>query len=208
MNERKDHSKRAATVKKLVGATVPTASQVIPQEMVVEPIVPAIKGLPDVQELMHCIPQFASLRPKHLSVLMAIADDLMSDNTRSDSQMARDLGIERLLITRARQNVLFAQCLGVMVLGIARGRSDLYLVWTEQAARGGNSAMIRLLWELTGLYVPKSKHMNVNIDLTQEHVAKTWEDALDEMLISLGHAGWTADRIAARFNTLRSQGAF
>jgi len=174
----------------------------------VQPVIPAIETTDDVSNLLRSVPQFASLPTNHIRILIEISSDILSEETRSDIELAEAVGCDRKTVYNARSNPRFASCLGILVIGIARGRSDSYLRWTEAAAKDGKVGALKLLWELTGLYVRTSRNYNLNIEAQVQQAPQTFEDAFDHFLIALGTAGYSAERITARYNELRARGAF
>jgi len=172
-------------------------------------LVPEIIDEDDMDALSNTFQQFAHLPPKRLAVLMQIGRDLVSETPRSDSEIARVLGINRETVYNCRNDPQWSVALGILVVGIARGRSDLYLQWTEQSARKGSVGSLKLLWELTGLYIQKHKNLNVNVDATPIYLKdQSFDNVIDEFIIALGGAGWSAQQIVSRYNELRSQGAW
>ena len=177
---------------------------------VVSPVVPEINTPEDVENMSTAFAMYAGMNTKKLAVLMAIGQDLVSDSPRSDAQIAKDLGIQPHTVGRYRNDPQWSMALGTLVVGIARGRSDLYLQWTEKSAKEGKVSAQKLLWEISGIYIQRKKSMNMNIDMTLDtgNVPKTYTDAVDDFLIALGEAGWNAQQIVERFNALRASGAW
>jgi len=191
------------------GLKVPSPrTHLLKDDQTLEPVIPAIDTVDDVKALLGNVPQFASLPIKQLKVLLEISHDILSEQSRSDQQIALDVGCNRETVHNARSNPRFAACLGILVIGIARGRSDLYLRWTEDSAKKGNSSSLKLLWQLTGLYVERRANLNVNVDQQLQQAPQTFGDAYTQFLIALGTAGYTAERITSDFNDLRAKGAF
>lgn len=177
---------------------------------IVDPVIPEVKSNEDVDSLAASFSQLAALNTQKLTVLINFAKDLVSEKPRSDSQMARDLGMNRHTIGIYRSDPEFSSCLALLIVGIARGRTDLYLRWTEEAAKGGSVGALKLLWEISGIYVARSKSINVNMDMNFNASEPTTDyvEAVDEFLIALGEAGWSSAQVASRMNELRASGAW
>lgn len=200
--------KHAKANKNKTGANVPNYAKVMLDNETAQPVIPSIESVDDVEALCKNVPAFASLPINHLRILVEIATDLITEMSRSDLEIAEAVGCDPSTVYRARHNPHFATCLGVLVIGIARGRSDSYLRWTEAAAQDGKVGAIKLLWELTGLYVQTTRSLNMNVNANIQQAPQTFEDAFDQFLIALGTAGYSAERITTRYNELRARGAF
>lgn len=169
-----------------------------------------IQNPEDAKDYLSSHVQFAQLSHKQLNLLVEIAADLTSDSHRSDTALARAAGVHRHSVRHWRSNPQFASALGVLVLGITRGRADVYLRWTEQAAKDGKVNALKLLWDLSGLYITRTRSENVNVNVTQPQPVRldNVEQALEHVLISLGSKGVSLDRIISKWNELKTQGAF
>jgi hypothetical protein len=177
---------------------------------VVAPLIPELKTNDDVEAFSVNFTQFGRLSNKHLAILIAIGQDLVSETPRSDVQIAEKLGIDRKTVAYARNTPDFASAMGIMVTGIARGKSDLYLRWTEKAAQDGKVGALKLLWQIAGLLIERKKNMNLNMDMefSASEQPKSYLDVVDEFIIALGEAGWSGQMIVDRYEELRASGAW
>jgi hypothetical protein len=142
-------------------------------------------------------------------VLKAIATDLVSDTARTDLQLAADLGVSDRTIYTYRNNPLFKQALGTLMVGCTLGKTDKYIKVIEQAAYKGSWAAAKFLLELSGVYVQKYKNLNVNVDATPVYAeTQDFDEVVNEFIIALGSAGWSAQQIVSRYEQLRSEGAW
>jgi len=172
-------------------------------------LVPHIDTESDVGIFFDSFPQFANLSNMQMVVMKAIATDLVSDNVRSDTQLADDLGIDRGTLWNYRNNPLFRQALGILMVGCVLGKTDKYIKVIEQAAYKGSWQASKFLLELSGVYVQKYKNLNVNVDATPVYAeSQDFDSVVNDFIIALGSAGWSAQQILARYNELRSQGAW
>ena len=188
----------------------PDKNPELTDDFTIAPVVPQIQTAEEVEAVTNSFAHLPKMSSKKIAVLIAIGTDLVSDTPRSDVKIAEDVGIDRVTVASYRSDPAFGMALSTLVVGIARGRSDLYLRWTEQSAKDGKVAAQKLLWEISGIYIQRKKSMNMNIDMTLDtgNVPKTYTDAVDDFLIALGEAGWNAQQIVERFNSLRASGAW
>ena len=172
-------------------------------------LVPEIIDPDDTQEYLSNFVQFAGLSTKMMLVLKAIATDLVSDTSRSDVELADDLGISRNTIFAYRNNPLFRQAISIIMVGCVLGKTDKYIKVIEKAAYKGSWAAAKFLLELSGVYVQKYKNLNVNVDATPVYAeTQDFDEVVNEFIIALGNAGWSSQQIVSRYEQLRSEGAW
>lgn len=145
---------------------------------------------------------FSQLNTGQLCVLKEIVADVLSNNPRTDLEIAAEIGITDRSIRNYRSDPKWAQALGVLLVSVARGKADIYLRMIEKAAEKDWRAA-KFLFELTGLYIPKSQQLNVNVNASDYAQFDDVNDMIDEFLRKLHQLGWSPDRLLARYNAVR-----
>ena len=139
-------------------------------------------------------------------VLKALLDNLVSNERKTELEIAAELGIDRTTIYVCRKNPVFAHALAVLTREIIRGETDIIVSGIKGHAQKDWKAAEFLL-KYTGEYIPAQQSLNIHANVTQEQYSTTGE-AIDGFLIHLGALGWSPDRVAERMKELKAEGAF
>ena len=143
---------------------------------------------------------FAGLNQQAIVIATEMASDMLSGSIRPDIQLAADLGIERGMITRYRNNPLFNQALATLAMGVVRGKVMTYVNLIEKHAEK-NWQAAKFLMEWVGLFIPKTQHLNLNVSATSSQaVFETSEEAIYAFIQKLKSLGWSLERIADIYN--------
>jgi hypothetical protein len=140
-------------------------------------------------------------------LLKAIAENIISEDPASDRQIAERLGVDRKTITRNRNNENFAQAMSVVVRDIVKGNTD-QLISTLWKHGQKNYKAIELLLKYSGLYTERHQSLTLHANVSQPTTFASSGDAINAFLTRLGELGWNSQRLAQRFEELRSEGAF
>lgn len=143
---------------------------------------------------------FAGLTGPALVVATEMASDMMSGTIRTDLQLAKDLSIRVATIHEYRGNPMFTQALGTLAMGVVRGNVIGYVTLIEKAAEKDWRAA-KFLLELVGWFIPKSQHLNVNVNTDQSQgVFESTEEAIYAFVKKVKAMGWSLERIAEIYN--------
>jgi hypothetical protein len=165
------------------------------------PQIDPIKSLGDLDTLPN-LSVFAPLSEGQINVLQELVKDSLSNNVRTTPEIAESAGVSERSVRLYRSDPVWSQALGVLMVGVARGKSDIYLRLIEKAAEKDWRAA-KFLFELSGIFVPKSQQLNVNVNASEYAHFENVEDMIDEFLRKLHQLGWSADRLVARYNAVR-----
>lgn len=145
------------------------------------------------------------------TVLLAIMEDFISENIRSDVQIAADCGIDRKTVYNCKVNPLFNNALAFVMPELVKAKVPKYLAQIEKHGEKDYKPLEFLL-KYAGLYVPKSQNLNINANIGSSRTQnKPLSVVVDDVLIRLGELGWSEDRVSElvdRFRELRDEGAF
>jgi len=153
----------------------------------------------------------ADLTSLQQKVVIALVRNTLSDDIRSDADIATECDTTRAYIWQLRQNPRFARALGLLVRDIVRGTQDkaLTLLW-KHAEKDPSS--VKLLLEIGGTYERTQRNLNINASISGgQGQSMGIDDSIDSILIRLGELGWNASRVAQlseRFSELKAEGAF
>lgn len=143
---------------------------------------------------------FAGLNSQAIVIATEMASDMLSGSIRPDSHLATDLGLDRSVITKYRNNPLFNQALATLAMGVVRGKVMVYVNMIEKHAEK-NWQAAKFLMEWVGLFIPKSQHLNLNVSATDSQtVFESSDDAIHAFIQRLKALGWSLERIAEIYN--------
>ena len=140
-------------------------------------------------------------------VLSAMADNVMAEDILSDAALARKLGVNRDTIGDYRRDPKFTTALGVLVREIVKGNIDNVVGSIAQHTRKHWKAAEFLL-KYIGAYTERTANLNIHANVDTNQTFSSSNDAIEAFLIRLGELGWNSQRLAAKFEELRSEGAF
>lgn len=170
-------------------------------------LIPAI----DAENIASSYTSYAMLRPTQKSVLIAVMMDFISENIRSDTQIALDLSISRKTVYNCKVNPAFTDALTQIMPALVKAKLPKYLSMIEKHGER-DWQPLRFLLEYAGLYVKTSQNLNINASIGGRMAqSMSISETVDSILIRLGELGWSDERVSglvARFRELRAEGAF
>ena len=159
---------------------------------------------PTIQQISTMV---GDLSPHRQRILVALCENMVSGNLRSDTEIAADLGIDRTTIWYARKNPAFGAALAILMRNLAQGMADKAL--TDLVKHSANSPKATEIWlRIAKVFDPVEKRLNVNASLTSPGQAGSLQDIIDDFLIKLGAAGYPIEKLVERYQELRAEGAF
>lgn len=174
-------------------------------------LLPIISNNEEADEFLQNLSSFVRLTPLMKSYLMMIISDTTSEKQRSQPEMAKELGCSVRNIGFMHANPAFATCLGLLMVGISRGETHLYVAQMRKLALNNDFRAIKFMLEYGGTYIKKAEIMTTNLNMMMQHEeipTESFMEAVDKFLIRMGSRGWTAERIVTRFQQLAAEGAW
>ena len=152
---------------------------------------------------------YSGLSKRMMLLIMANAEDLVNKKVRTTRELAEATGISERTIGHFRVNDDFAKANGFILAKITACHvGDIILKIYKTLDNGSWNAGAFLL-RLAGVHVDKLQTENVNVNIeAQRTQPQNFDEALDELLITLGAQGWSAAMIVERYNSLKMSGAF
>ena len=165
----------------------------------------------NIDNIANSSTDFLALRNNQQNVLLAIMTDFMSENIRSDVDMAKDLDIDRKTVYNCRLNATFNRALAFVMPELVKAKLPKYLAMIEKHGQKDYKPL-ELLLRYAGLYIPASQTQNLNVNMSAQSSAnKPFSANVEDMLIRMGELGWTEDRVSElvpQFRKLKDEGAF
>ena len=165
----------------------------------------------EAEGIANSSPSFATLAVNQKSVLIAVMMDFLSEDIRSDTQIAADLGINRKTVYNCKVNPAFNTALSQVMPEMVKAKLPKYLANIEKAGIKDWKAF-QFLLEYAGLWTKTTRNLNVNANIGGgQGQSMGINDSIDSILIRLGELGWNASRVAQlseRFSELKAEGAF
>lgn len=144
--------------------------------------------------LLQGITGYLRLTKQQKMVVNAIADDFLSEVMRTDSDMARDIGIHRITIGKYKKNMLFVDVIGAMMPELVKVKLPKVLVHAVKHSEKTYKAA-EFLAKFSGVYVPKSQTANLNVNVRAQSANMTPEAALHAVVDKFMAVGWSPERI-------------
>jgi hypothetical protein len=168
-----------------------------------------LEALPE--DMAQYAPLLSGLTVLQSRILWVLVNEMGSEEQRTETQIADDMGISRSTIRRARRNPAFQNALAIIARDSLRGIHDKIIGRIVKAGEKDWTAG-KFLLQYDGSYVPKTQNMNLNANISPNtRRPSSLAETIDGVLIRLGELGWTRERVAGlseRFDELRKEGAF
>lgn len=144
----------------------------------------------DDPEYLHSLSAMANLTSRQTQILIALAQNTMSENIRTDSQIAAELGTARQYIYDCRQNRKFQVALSAVIRDQITGHHDKIIQNIYQAGQKDWKAHEFLL-KYDGSYTPSSRiqsqNVNINAQLDAPQSPQQAIYAMTERFVRLGY---------------------
>lgn len=178
---------------------------------------PAITDPQEADEMLTNFGLIGNLTNLQRTLLVALADDMMSEKARSIVQLAADTGISKSAIHWNLANPKFNTALGLLTVSIVRGRAHVYMRHMDAIATKGKGRIqydaLKFMLEYGGTYVQRSsvtsKSVHMNVDATSKpQQFGEFDQSFDQFLIMCGQKGISAERIVQRYRELKTEQAW
>lgn len=160
-----------------------------------------------IAEYSSYIPEFENLSAIKQRTLIAVTGNLLSEDSKTDAELAELVGVDRTTMKNHRRCPLWSAALKVIVGDIVKGTSDRAIRALFKRAEH-DTAAIKVWLNMSDLWMDRTARLNVNTNTRQTGVDVPFIDTVDDVLALIGAAGWTEERIIERFRLLKSEGAF
>lgn len=153
---------------------------------------------------------YSNLRPAQRMLIKAYAEDLVTGKRRTDKKISKDTGIPGRTMLRFKSDPDFALANGFIMAHLTASDAGQIIADIRKCLANGSWNAGKFLLEMSGVYVQKLQvqSQNVNYNQTIQAPVQSFDEAVDELLISLGNQGWSANQIVERYEALRAAGAF
>lgn len=152
-------------------------------------IMPSISNLPVADNYR----SFVSLAPNQKNVLAAMIDDFMSGNIRKDTEIAQDLGISVKTVYNCKTHSGVTSALTQLMPEIVKAKLPKYLAKIEEHGEKDYKAL-ELLLKYAGLYVPSSRNVNVNANISAQSEPTNQVEVLERHLMRYMSVGYDLQR--------------
>ena len=192
-----------------------TMTQQTIKEAKVEYIANAIATIPpgtlpeqlEDEESIKFYQETASLTVNQRRVLIALCENVVAEDTKTDGEIAEDLGLHYQTISQCRRNPKFGRVLAAITIDLVRGLTDKAILNLSNLALKDTKAN-EILLRIAEVYVPASKQLNVHANVSRETLSGSGEANIEDVLIEWGAKGLSIKWIAEKWAQLKSEGAF
>ena len=137
------------------------------------------------------------------AVVNALMDDFVSNEFRSDKQIAADYGISQKAVYNAKRNAKVLQAIRDILPDMVSIKLPEVMANAVMLSKKTYKAG-EFVARFTGAYVPKSQQLNINANLRSRAQNVSPEEAIDGFLSKLLSLGWSPDRIYDRAKQLQA----
>jgi len=173
--------------------------------------IPSLTTDDECKEFLTQIAPISRLTAIQKAYLMCIIHDTMSEKPRTLQQMADEMKCSKRQLCYINANPNFNLALGLVMVGISRGRTHMYVAGMHKLAEKGDFRALKFMLEYGGTYTKKTELLTKNLNMyvqQEEEPTESFMDAVDGFLTRMGTRGWTAERIVTRFHQLATEGAW
>lgn len=146
-------------------------------------------------------PNIAQLPPIRQTILVALLTNIVSKERKTETAIAKELGIDRGTIQRARQNRLFGELLMRLTTDFIAGSSDIIAANLFHLAVNNVKAN-EILGRIAKLYDPITKTMSQNVNINASTEYTDTNDMISAFLDRCKAMGKTRDDIVALWDAL------
>lgn len=158
----------------------------------------------DIVSMCATVAQLTNLQAK---ILMKLAENYLSDDTQTDADIARDMGIHKNTMGQFRRNPRAGRALTAVILALAGSKVDKYIAGIEKHGEKDWRAY-ELMLKVLGVYIPKQQSLNISAKMETEDSVGSFSDFIDEFCIKVGASGYPIQSVIERFQELKAEGAF
>jgi len=145
-------------------------------------------------------------------VLVALLDNMFSENRRTDTQICADLGIGRNTILRTRNDRQFQEALAIISRDLMHGNIDTPIATLFEHAKKDPKVAVDYL-KVSGFYVQQSKNVNLNANFSatsqdfQPASPQQYSDQVTSNYMSMGYDLQSMiDALTESWHNLKKQG--
>lgn len=165
----------------------------------------------DTETMQRYAAVLAGLTTNERSILRALVENIGAEDKRTETQIALDLGLDRVTLWRARQKPAFQMALATIVRDNLRGLHDKIVGGIfDHGEKDWNA--YKFLLQYDGSYVQSSRNLNVNASLqVNEGTPGSPQQAIDSVLQLFMKIGYDkqsfVDLVSERWTQMKAEGA-
>ena len=153
----------------------------------------------EYSEIANYSTHFAMLTPTQRRVLIAFLDDFVSEDMRTDTEMADDLGVDRKTIYNCKTNPRFGLALQQIMPELVKTKLPKYLSTIEDHGQKDWKAL-QFLMEYAGLWAKTTRNLNLTAQIGAEQGQSGSPGAVMERQVEIFRGiGYTLDRYIEEF---------
>ena len=138
----------------------------------------------------------SQLTPKRQTMLTAIALNLLSETILTDTELAKEIGVDRTSLSRARVDPTFNAALTAVMRDVIKGKADKPVENLFKLAEKDVKAN-EILLRIAEVYQPTSRNLNVNANISQSTPIGTPESAIESSCQKFIAIGYDLERYIA-----------
>ena len=158
-------------------------------------------------DLVPIYPELLNLSDSRRRTLIAVVRNVLSDDKKTETQLAAELHIDRHTLYLHRRNREFGLALTVILGDIVRGTSDRAVKCLFGLAER-DTAAVKVWLNMAELWIDKRQQLNLNARANPRASKASFTDTIDDTLTLIGSAGWNEERLMKRWRVLKAEGAF
>ena len=157
-----------------------------------------------VDHVANSFQSYLSLTASQKRVLCAVLDEFMSEDFRSDREIAADLGISARTVYNCKRNPRFLMAIREIMPEMATVKLPEVVANAVKLSKKSVAA-IEFVSRFSGAYVPKSQQLNVQARLDTRSANMSPDEVIDQFLGRLLGLGWSPDRIRDRAQQIQDR---
>jgi len=155
----------------------------------------------DLDELTAYYPDLANLTPIRRSILFALLENTVSEDRKTETEIALDLGINRRTILDARKNPVFIELLGRLSIEMVRANVDKPIQNLFSLGKTNVKAN-EILARIAEVYRPTQRILSQSMNINARTQYTDTDDMISAFLAELKAQGYTKERISALYDAL------
>ena len=157
------------------------------------------------EDLSLLAPYMASLTPQQQTILVACAQNVFSEITLTDTEIATKCSVDRKTVYRARQNSTWGTALTLLIRSVVKGSTDKIVQRIANASEKDWRAA-KFLLEYTGEYVQRSQSENINVNVSTGGRVQSIQAATEELVKAMIDSGYSLDQFTQLYHRIKAEG--
>ena len=158
-------------------------------------------------DLTPIYPELLNLSDSMIRTLIAVVRNVLSDDSKTETQLAAELRIDRHTLYLHRRKREFGLALTAILGDIIKGTSDRAIKALFKRAEH-DTAAIKVWLNMAELWIDRRQQLGLNAGADHRIPKISFTETVDDVLTLIGSAGWSEERLMQRFRELKEEGAF